>query len=111
MGLGTRLRDQRLRAQRKRPPNARALARSLEGSQRKGGGLPDGPLAGIDNRYFLVAAIPTADEKAQFHVIGTGAETDVAFKEPLTIPAQSEVTRTYELYVGPKGYTQLKHYQ
>jgi YidC/Oxa1 family membrane protein insertase len=44
-------------------------------------------------------------------VSGTKDQTQVMVHQPLTVPAHGQVTLQYQLYAGPKGYTQLGLYQ
>ncbi|MFA5975703.1 MAG: membrane protein insertase YidC [Elusimicrobiota bacterium] len=69
-----------------------------------------GSWAGIDNRYFLVAFLPQDTGRPELSVTGTKDQTRVAVRESLTVPPHSDVFRHYQLYTGPKGYTQLKKY-
>lgn len=70
-----------------------------------------GRWAAIDNRYFLVAFLPKKAAGAQVAVSGKKEATTVRILQNLTVPAHGETLLDYELYVGPKGYTQLKKYE
>ena len=69
-----------------------------------------GEWSGIDNRYFLIAFLPESEAHPTFSVAGTKDQTQVTVHETLTIPAHGTTVLHYQLYVGPKGYTQLGHY-
>ncbi len=69
-----------------------------------------GSWAGIDNRYFLVAFLPGQVSQPSFNVSGTKDKTEVMVHQNVTVPAHGEVTLPYQIYVGPKGYTQLGQY-
>jgi YidC/Oxa1 family membrane protein insertase len=69
-----------------------------------------GRWAAIDNRYFLVAFIPKQPHAIDLGVTGSKTQTRIRLIESTTIPAKGEATLEYELYVGPKGFTQLKKY-
>jgi len=71
---------------------------------------PFGSWVGIDNRYFLVAFIPTSAHITDFRVTGKKETTRVHLVETTPVPPHSDITLAYDLYVGPKGYTQLKTY-
>jgi YidC/Oxa1 family membrane protein insertase len=77
----------------------------------KPGEYPDtGLWSGIDNRYFLIAFIPPAESHPQFIVTGTKLDTRVALRETTSLPAHGGLALNYQLYAGPKGYTQLSKY-
>jgi len=69
-----------------------------------------GRWAAIDNRYYLVAFIPKQPHAIELGVAGAKDQTRLRLIESTTIPAEGETTLDYELYVGPKGFTQLKKY-
>ena len=69
-----------------------------------------GRWVGLDNRYFLVAFIPTSAHTTHFEVVGKKENTTARLEETIAIPAHGETVLSYDLYVGPKGYTQLKKY-
>lgn len=73
--------------------------------------LEFGRWAGIDNRYYLVAFIPPSGHRAQVSATGKKETTRLAIHESVTVPARGSTELAYELYVGPKGYTQLKKYE
>jgi YidC/Oxa1 family membrane protein insertase len=66
--------------------------------------------AAMDNRYFLVAFIPKETHPVQVAVEGTKADTRLSLLETTVVPAKGETVVSYELYAGPKGFTQLKQY-
>lgn len=74
------------------------------------GDYPCGQWCGIDNRYFMVAFLPPEGHSPTLHVEGKKNETRVALKEKLTLLPKATAELHYQLYVGPKGFTQLKHY-
>ena len=77
----------------------------------KGADQPEfGRWAAIDNRYFLAAFIPQALHPVDLAVSGAKAQTRLRLIETTRVPARGETTLTYDLYVGPKGFTQLKKY-
>lgn len=83
----------------------------LKAKALKPGAYPElGSWGGIDNRYFMVAFLPVEAGHPQWIVAGTKDQTRVAIRETLTVPAHGEASRRYQLYAGPKGYTQLKKY-
>lgn len=69
-----------------------------------------GRWVGIDNRYFMVAFLPTTDHPVQVQIAGKKDQSRLRIFETTTVPARGDTVLTYELYVGPKGYTQLKTY-
>ena len=69
-----------------------------------------GRWAAIDNRYFLAAFIPQTPHPVELAVPGPKTHTTLHLIETTQVPAQGETTLTYDLYVGPKGFTQLKKY-
>jgi YidC/Oxa1 family membrane protein insertase len=69
-----------------------------------------GQWGAIDNRYFMVAFIPPPGVQGAWVVTGTKGDARLALRQSTTVPAKGEVTLQYQLYVGPKGYTQLKKY-
>jgi len=69
-----------------------------------------GRWAGIDNRYFLVAFLPKDPASATLKAVGKKGSTRLWISETTRVPARGDVTLQYDLYVGPKGYTQLKAY-
>jgi YidC/Oxa1 family membrane protein insertase len=90
----------------------RALSKGkLKAHALKPGDYPDlGEWAAIDNRYFLVAFLPVNAGQPRLNVTGTKDNTVVKIIEDLTVPANGAMTLQYQLYAGPKGYTQLSHY-
>jgi YidC/Oxa1 family membrane protein insertase len=70
-----------------------------------------GRWAAIDNRYYLVAFIPKQPHAIELAVTGAKDQTRIRLIESTTVPAKGETTLDYELYVGPKGFTQLKKYR
>src|SRR5437879_2458964 len=64
----------------------------------------------MDNRYYLVAFIPKTPHPVELAVEGTKDQTRLSLLETTLVPAQGETVLSYELYAGPKGYTQLKKY-
>jgi len=94
------------------PRMTRALTMGkLKAHYMKEGEYPDiGTWAGIDNRYFLVVFFPPPDIHPIFDVKGTKLDTRVALRHTLQVPAHGQVTLNYQMYVGPKGYTQLQKY-
>jgi YidC/Oxa1 family membrane protein insertase len=70
-----------------------------------------GQWAAIDNRYFLVAFLPVSAGQPQLSVTGTKDQTQVRLHQTISIPAHGQTILQYQLYVGPKGYTQLGHYR
>ena len=69
-----------------------------------------GRWAAMDNRYYLVAFIPKTPHPVELAVEGTKDQTRLSLLETTLVPAQGETVLSYELYAGPKGYTQLKKY-
>ncbi len=69
-----------------------------------------GRWAAIDNRYYLVAFIPKEAHPVELAAEGTKADTRLSLLETTAVPAKGEMVVSYELYVGPKGFTQLKKY-
>jgi YidC/Oxa1 family membrane protein insertase len=69
-----------------------------------------GRWVGIDNRYFLVAFIPTSAHTTAITSIGKKEFTRVQLVEDTHVPGHGTTMLSYELYVGPKGYTALKTY-
>jgi len=69
-----------------------------------------GRWAAIDNRYFLAAFIPQTPHPVALAVSGSKVQTRLRIIESTVVPANGEATLTYDLYVGPKGFTQLKKY-
>jgi len=69
-----------------------------------------GSWVGLDNRYFLIAFIPTSAHSTSLFVTGKKEATRIRLVEDTRVPAHGETTLSYELYAGPKGYTQLKKY-
>jgi YidC/Oxa1 family membrane protein insertase len=69
-----------------------------------------GRWAAIDNRYYLAAFIPQNPHPVDLVVSGSKTQTRLILRETAQVPANSETTLTYDLYVGPKGFTQLKKY-
>jgi YidC/Oxa1 family membrane protein insertase len=70
----------------------------------------DGTWAGIDNRYFLIAFLPINAGQPSIYVEGTKEKTQVQVKQTISLPAHGTKDITYQIYVGPKGYTQLGKY-
>lgn len=95
--------------------NAR-LTRALQMGKLKAHALKAGTYSdagewvGIDNRYFMVAFLPSGDADPHVVVSGTKDQTRVVLQHDLTVPARGLAVLHYEIYVGPKGYTQLKRY-
>jgi YidC/Oxa1 family membrane protein insertase len=77
----------------------------------KQGENPPGKWAAIDNRYFMVAFIPPPDAHPTFVANGVHEQSRIALRDTTKIPAGGTVRLNYEIYCGPKGYTQLKHYK
>src|ERR1700687_3027660 len=69
-----------------------------------------GKWAALDNRYYLVAFIPKTTHPVELAVEGAKDQTRLSLMESVLIPANGETLLSYELYAGPKGYTQLKTY-
>jgi YidC/Oxa1 family membrane protein insertase len=69
-----------------------------------------GRWAAIDNRYFLVAFIPETPHPVSLAVTGSKIQTRLRLIESTEVPAHGETSLVYDLYVGPKGFTQLKKY-
>lgn len=69
-----------------------------------------GHWCGVDNRYFLVALIPPADHATPITVTGSKDKATLALNETVQVPARGSTELHYQIYVGPKGYTQLKKY-
>ena len=69
-----------------------------------------GRWAAIDNRYYLVAFIPKIVHPVELSVEGAKDQTRLSLVESTLVPANGEAVLSYELYAGPKGYTQLKKY-
>jgi len=109
-GLGTKASEEKenarlTRALTKAPAAARAL---------KAGDHPFGEWAGIDNRYFLVAFVPASPDGVKdlsLHVDGAKDKILLQVRQHVVIPARGKVTVPFQIYVGPKGYTQLQHYK
>jgi YidC/Oxa1 family membrane protein insertase len=70
-----------------------------------------GRWAGVDNRYYFVAFIPKSPSGTELSVSGAKDKTDLKLLETTSIPARGETVLEYDLYAGPKGYTQLKKYR
>jgi YidC/Oxa1 family membrane protein insertase len=72
-----------------------------------------GEWAAIDNRYYLIAFIPVADggSRPTLHVDGKKEHTTLKIQQPVSVPARGQTVLKYQLYAGPKGYTQLRHYE
>jgi len=106
-GLGTAATEQKENAR-----NIRAITLGkLKVHVIKEGGQPEfGRWAAIDNRYYLVAFIPEQPHAVELGVFGAKDQTRIRLIESTLIPADGETTLNYELYVGPKGFTQLKKY-
>ncbi len=66
--------------------------------------------AAIDNRYYLVAFLPLAGHAAEVSMAGAKDQTQMRLTEKTVIPAGGQTEISYDLYVGPKGYTALKKY-
>jgi YidC/Oxa1 family membrane protein insertase len=75
------------------------------------GSYPAGKWVAIDNRYFMVALLPPPDAHPSLIVSGTHEHSRLALRDTTKIPAGGTVRLNYEIYAGPKGYTQLKHYK
>ena len=75
-------------------------------------GVPQefGRWAAIDNRYYLAAFIPKIEHPVELSITGTKDKTRLSLLETTSVPAHGAAALDYELYVGPKGYTQLKKY-
>ncbi len=69
-----------------------------------------GRWAALDNRYYLVAFVPKTEHPIELAVEGAKDQTRLSLLETTSIPAHGETVLSYELYAGPKGYTQLKGY-
>jgi YidC/Oxa1 family membrane protein insertase len=69
-----------------------------------------GQWSALDNRYFLVAFLPVQATQPSLHVAGKHEHTTVKVRQNVSIPAKGSTELRYQLYVGPKGYTQLGHY-
>jgi YidC/Oxa1 family membrane protein insertase len=69
-----------------------------------------GRWAAMDNRYYLVAFIPQTPHPVELAVEGSKDQTRLSLLETTQIPPHGEMDLSYELYAGPKGYTQLKKY-
>ncbi len=70
-----------------------------------------GRFAAVDNRYYLAAFLPLKEHPVQLSVEGAKEHTQLSLVDSLKVgPGQSEEV-IYDLYVGPKGYTQLKTYK
>lgn len=70
-----------------------------------------GRWAAIDNRYYLAAFIPKQERPVQLVVEGAKDQTRLSLVDRAGVaPGKSEDIH-YELYVGPKGHTQLKAYK
>jgi YidC/Oxa1 family membrane protein insertase len=69
-----------------------------------------GSWAGIDNRYFLVAFLPVLAGEPHLTVTGAKEKTVVNVHQSFAVPAHGQTTLHYQLYAGPKGYTQLSKY-
>jgi YidC/Oxa1 family membrane protein insertase len=106
-GLGTVAGEQKensglIRAISKRKAGAHVL---------KPGAHEFGEWAAIDNRYFLVAFIPISTGlQPSIAVEGKKETTVLKIIQPVSVPAHGQTQITYQLYAGPKGYTQLGHY-
>jgi YidC/Oxa1 family membrane protein insertase len=105
-GLGTASTEQKDNARLTRaislgPISAHAL---------KPGEYDPGRWVAIDNRYFMVAFLPPEGVAPKLEVTGTKVETRVALRHTTEIPAGGTISLHYQIYAGPKGYTQLKHY-
>ena len=89
---------------------AGAAGKDTRGILRKPGEYDMGQWAAIDNRYFMVAFIPPAGLTPRVIVSGSKGDTVLALRHATQVPAGGSLTLRYQLYAGPKGYTQLKHY-
>jgi YidC/Oxa1 family membrane protein insertase len=69
-----------------------------------------GDWMGIDNRYFMVAFIPPAGHQGRVVVTGEKDQSKLVIRQTTVVPAKGETTLQFQLYAGPKGYTQLKKY-
>ena len=69
-----------------------------------------GRWAAIDNRYYLAAFVPQTPHPVELAVSGAKEQTRLRLIETTRVPARGATTLTYDLYVGPKGFTQLKKY-
>jgi YidC/Oxa1 family membrane protein insertase len=69
-----------------------------------------GRWVGIDNRYYLVAFVPKTVHPVDFSVEGAKDQTRISLLETTHLPPNGEADLDYELYAGPKGYTQLQKY-
>ncbi len=81
-------------------------ANKIKENERK----PAGQWAGIDNRYYLTAFLPESGHTAEAQAQGAKDKTQLVLFEKTVVPARGTTTFAYDLYVGPKGYTQLKKY-
>jgi len=106
-GVGTAITEQK-----ENPRLVRAISFSgFKVDKHKEGDYPAAGLwMGIDNRYFLVVAVPDATDHPLLHVTGSKDQTQVTFRNTTVVPAHSEAMFHYYFYAGPKGYTHLKTY-
>lgn len=106
-GLGTVASEQK-----ENGPNTRAISLAkLKAHDVKPGDYPEiGRWSGIDNRYFLVAFIPVQAHPVTMNVSGAKEQTQIKLREHITVPPHGQISISYQLYAGPKGYTQLRKY-
>ncbi|OGR90435.1 MAG: hypothetical protein A2992_01825 [Elusimicrobia bacterium RIFCSPLOWO2_01_FULL_59_12] len=108
-GLGTTVSEQK-----ENSGLIRALSTvKMKANVLKPGDHPFGEWAAIDNRYFLVAFLPASPDLAgslSLHVEGAKDKTILKVRHNVTVPARGSLRVPYQIYAGPKGYTQLGHY-
>lgn len=69
-----------------------------------------GKWAAIDNRYYLAAFVPKQDRSVLVKAEGTKEHASLSLVDRAVVGPSATETIRYELYVGPKGHTQLKAY-